>query len=458
MTPVSNPISFRSVKATIFGASSYLVAEGGIEAAAHSLFLFIPQMVGNVISFPLFVILAHIMNRADYANFAYARSWILFAAPILTLGLAFSANKFLPVYFHERDMRSVRGYVRFGLWCISLAGFVLFLLVLSSGARLSPFGGVQFALMAVLSCVGLSVLQFLFNVDRATYATKWTNVPRFLGIPLLLLLGVGIWTFIGAHLGATQVMLIFLISVAASVVFQFALLGLEAGKSSLSEKVRFERRLWLSVAIPVLLTSSANDLLRQADMLVVGLVASKEVVAHYHAANLLSNFLSIIFAATHAVAIPRISQELAAGRIAEAERHLGIANSLAVVGTAGIAIVCALAAAPLLRVFGSDFVAGRFAFYILLLTQLSISALGMSMSTLLVAKRERLALMTVLCAIPIHIGLVYILFKIFGMAGAALACLVSVTAVYAICTIEVRHVLGVRSSIVPVRVRMSSDD
>jgi O-antigen/teichoic acid export membrane protein len=455
---VGNPFLFRRAKEVMSGASSLFIADGGREAVAHSLFLFIPQMVGNIISFPLFVLLAHAMNRADYANFAYARSWILFAAPILTVGLAFSANKFLPAYFHQNNMKSVRGYIRFGISCISLAACILFLLALFCGKVLAAFGGVRFALMAVLSCAGLAVLQFLFNVDRATYATRWANVPRFLGMPLLLLLGVGAWTLTGVRLGAVCVMLLFLISVAVSVVFQFAILNFGPGESPLSGKARFERRLWLSVAIPVLLTSSANDLLRQADMLMVGLVASKEAIAHYHAANLLSNFLSIIFAATHAVAIPRVSQELAAGRIDQAERHLGIANLLAIIGTGAVAIACGVVAVPLLRVFGPDFVSARYAFYILLLAQLSISALGMSMSALLVAKRERLALITVLCAVPVHVCLVFVLFKVFGMTGAALACLISVTAVYTICTVEARYALGVRSSILPIWTRMPGND
>jgi len=411
---------------------------------SHGLFMFLPQVLGSAALFVAFVVLARVLPQESYGQFVLTRSWMQFLASLLPIGLALASNKFLPKYQHENDLALTRGFVWFALATTAAIGLLTIPLIylFPQGQRIFPDG--LFRFLAPVATTGIAIMILLSSVDRATVASRLAYFPRFLVVPVVFLILIGV----AGALSVDQALALFTLSVVAGVILQLATLSFTRGGYVLFGPVRFDVRVWVAASVPILLIGVANDLLRQADMLVLGLIAPKDEVALYQAANVLANFLGLVFGSVHAVVLPKVSKALAKGDNAEAERSIGLASGISLSVTLCGAAVLWLSGSTLLQLFGTEYVRGARTLNILVGAQVMIAALGMSLSVLFVSNFERLALTVVALSAVGHVALIGVLYMWMGIEGAALACLLSIAASYLACTHIARTRLGVETTAV----------
>jgi O-antigen/teichoic acid export membrane protein len=183
----------------------------------------------------------------------------------------------------------------------------------------------------------------------------------------------------------------------------------------------YDIRLWLSVAMPILMAESFYLLLAYTDVLMLQQFRPPEDVAVYFAAAKTLALVAFIYFSVAATAAHRFSGYHAAGD------HAGLTAFLrqtirwtfwpSLVATA---LLLALGK-PILRLFGPDFPQGYHLLFILAIGLLARASIGPMERFLNMLGQQRACAAVYFGAFAINVGLCFILIPRLGATGAAIA-------------------------------------
>lgn len=403
-------------------------------------------MVGVGSGYLLHVALARWMGPASYGSYAYAMAWIGLLSMATALGLPVCSVRFVAQYRANGQPALLRGTIRRFRQIVGIVGSLVAVLgtaIALMSSRLPPWLVIAAWLVPLSSFENLNT-----EVARGLGRAGLSQVPDKILRPLWTVLGAALFFKVAGSLTINQAMMAALGALVAVALLQVALLSRVIAQASAAPTVEYRTREWLQVAVSLLAVSLFVLLASQIDLLVAGFILDPAQIGIYSAAIRVASLIGFVPLSVNIVASPQIAalysqnetvrlQELA-GRIA----HMSFWPSLVLA-----AMVIALAS-PILRLFGPEFTAARWALYILTVSQLFKSGVGSVGYFLDMTGHQTYNARAFAMATVIGVLLNVVAIPWFGIVGAAAANLLLWVLVTLWLHKEVARLVGVHPSIV----------
>ena len=371
------------------------------------------------------IIVARILGAEGFGAFTYATTWAIFIGMMLALGLGELSIREIPGYLARKTSGPILGFLLTLGITVSITGLIAvvgFSWAETSGILILAPGWKLVAAMAVVHAVVLSLSHILNGFQRIlTTQFLETIVRQAIYLSLILL---AVWA--GTELTPGRVVSLSIF--AAFPIFCIMLIvAIRAWQNQelAAAKPEFHLNLWMAGALPVFMTSFANRLQLDLDVLMVGAMLTDYDVGIYRAAARGAMLISIANMIALQIVGPMLSRALAEGQKEEAQRLL---RQAAIVSfAAGIPIIFALAVGAniYLGLFGPEFLAARTSLWILLASQATIVLAGADAILLVMLRRERLVMIVTTIGVAMNFGLNYWLIQRWGIEGAAVGSLIS---------------------------------
>lgn len=404
---------------------------------------------GLFIQFLASIVVARLLGAEGYGAYTYAMTWAVLVGMLLPLGLGDLSIRELPGFVARGEGGRVSGYLLMTVVTIAVcgalvAGVFAFLewreiLVLRPGWKLV-------SAMAVLHALVLTTSHLLNGFQRILTSqfleTIFRTVVYLLLIGFVLLIGLQL-TPVGIYklsIVAAMVALAFMIAVLASAFQRDA-----GGRTELV----VEYRAWIAGAIPLVMTTLANRLQLDLDVLMVGSMMGEYEVGLYRAAARGAALVSVANMVSLQLVAPMLSRALARQDHQEAQRLLSHAAIVSLLSGAPIIALFGIGATFYLHLYGSEFTAASSALHLLLVGQAAIILAGPDAILLIMLKREKTVLLVSAIGVTANFTLNYLLIPYLGMNGAALASMISMAFVRLALVVAILRSTGFNTTVLP---------
>lgn len=374
------------------------------------------------------VLLAQWMGAAEYGLYEYVSTISIVLALLAGLGGSRAVLRLIPEYTVKQDWAHLRGIIQ-----VSLALTLVASLVTSSCGTVlllwqTACCGLENVTLLILGLwtvplVALANLQL--EMARAVRRIVLAFAPYLIVYPLLLIGVTYFW--VKAYQSLTSVsVLAFSIAILLIVLgVQLMLLCRFLPREISSVLPAISLRQWLEVSLPLLFVDGSFLILYQIDKLLIGAILGTRFVGIYSAAVKTASWVTFILAAVNAIAVPEFASLYAKGDLPGLQRLTSTISRWMFLPALIVALGLILFAEPVLKLFGAEFVAGKWVMMTLILGQLVNVGTG-SVSQLLsmTGYQKQCAIVVSLCAL-INCALNLIWIPWLGIQGAALATSIS---------------------------------
>ena len=241
-----------------------------------------------------------------------------------------------------------------------------------------------------------------------------------IGQPILLLTLVGVMLLMAQTPHATEVMSAAILAYGLPLIVQLRTLWVRLGAKT-QTKSKLDIRLWISTALPFVWSFAATIVLVQAGTILVGIWRSPTETAAYNAAASTSLFVAFFFQAVTASSAPQFAALHAHGRHTDLSSLFTRIVRWTLLPSLTVTLALVLFAAPILRLFGSDFDQGRYVLALLALAQLSSVLAGPVAAVLGMTGHQTILARVLSSAAIVYLLLGSVATHFWGTTGAALA-------------------------------------
>lgn len=386
---------------------------------------FAAKSLGLMTGFILQITLARLLGIDQYGIYAFALSWINVLMFVAVSGFDKTLLRFVPVYCKGGDYGKCNGLLSRGLGVVAGSGAVLTLGMLAYlhwlGTGMAPALTSTLAVAALLLPVlAMSQLRTAgLNAVKQVFRSELSD--SFIR-PVIII--VAVLAIARVQSGPIQAYEAMWVQLGATVVAFF--IGARWLLHAIPAEVRraapsYDWRLWLSMALPMLLVAGIQTVLKQTGVIMLGTLQDTTASGIYSVMVRLSDLAMFGLAAANAMAAPMIAELYATGRRPELERvvQLAVRGSLAFMVLASGGLV--LFGGSLAALYGEGFDVGLTALYILLAGQAINAATGpVGFVVSMTGHQAKLAKVQAISAV-INIALNALLIPRYGMPGAAIA-------------------------------------
>ena len=363
------------------------------------------------------------MGRFEFGIYVYVWAWVGFLGMLSPIGVAYSAQRFIPEYRTRRDHDGLRGFLRGSRWlCLALgasAGALLAGTVMIFADKIPPYYFLPFMIaslalpiFAVSSRAGFDRPRLQLDRScarsRASSSIRSSSSPRWrrsisMARPVTALYGL-----IAASAALWLVVLV-----------QVALLGRRLARDVAHGARRYELKEWLRTSLPIFLVDSFFILLTYVDILILQLFVGPAEVAVYYAATKTLVLISFVYFAVAAASAHRFSQYHVAGETEKLARFVTDTIRWTFWPSLAVAIALLVAGKPLLALFGPGFADGYPLIFVLVIGLLARASVGPSERLLNMVGQQRACALIYACAFATNLMLCLVLIPRFGLLGAA---------------------------------------
>ena len=384
---------------------------------------FVLHAAGVGLLFLMHAVFARAAGEGGYGSFSYALAITAVLGVVAPLGWPTALLRFLTEYAEGKRWSLLRGVLRraYQTTFVVSGSISLVLMGLSYLVPSDASAGLRYAalLLPLISFVGLRR-----KALRALGGLRSSIVLEEVLLPVIAIAGV---LFLGLA-GVSGIVLAYFS--AALLVFALSNWWL---RRSLPEGARaaqpeFEYRAWMTVALPMAFGGVSQMLMNRADVLVLGTLASDEVVGLYSAAARIAILNTFALSAVNAVVAPMISTAFHAGRKRQAQSLQHRAMLFGALGALPPAAVMLFFPEVLLGAFGPGFVEAAPLLRILAVGQIINAATGPVGFALLMTGRERAFAATLAVAAACTVAGLLVAIPAYGAVGAAVVTATSVAA------------------------------
>jgi len=388
------------------------------------------------------VLLARWMGRFEFGIYVYAWAWVGFIGMAAPLGIAYSAQRFIPEYRTRGDFDGLRGFLAGSrVICLGLgfaAGTAMAGAVLALGDRMPDY----YVAPLLLAAVTLPIFTVSSVQDSVARAFNWIGlalVPGFVSHPLLLLAATCALYLAGVMVTATTALAIACVAFLAVVLVQGALLKRRFAASVPPGRRRYEPLYWLRTALPLFLVDSFFLMLTYVDTLILQLFVGPGEIAIYYSATKTLALVNFIYFAVAAASAHRFSEYHVAGDHDRLARLLADAMRWTFWPSLAIGIMLLALGRPILGLFGPGFVDGYPLMCIMLVGLLARAAMGPSERLLNMIGEQKICAAIYGTAFVVNLSLCIALIPHFGLFGAAAATATAVMTESALLFVVVRR-------------------
>jgi O-antigen/teichoic acid export membrane protein len=378
------------------------------------------QIAGNGIGYIAQIFLARWLGAGSYGIYSYLITWAQVFMIGALLGMDLGIVRFIPEYLLRQDRARLRGILRWSrILVFSFGGIMAGASILG----LMLVRPIQSEWITLVLCSILIPFYALSEVQtqiiRSTRRIGWAYIPPIILQPLLLLgLVFGVLRLVGIVKDYFSLFAM-LISLWIIVVLQAVVIHRVFIEESVTIAPKYEPRGWLNVSLPLLLNSIFSIIVLRVDILLVGFFLGSETVGIYSAGAKTAAIVGMTLYAANTIVAPLISTHYARRDIAGLQEVVSLATMGSFWPSLIIAMAVILFSAPILGVFGTEFIRARIPLIILVLGQLVNVGSGSVGQLLVFTGYERQSVITVgVCALIIS-ALCWIVVPAFGIIGAA---------------------------------------
>jgi len=385
---------------------------------------FLIRVLSAAIIYVSQVLLARWMGRFEFGVYVYVWTWVGFLGMASALGLAFSAQRFIPEYRARGDMDGLRGFlVGSRLLCLGLGtafGALMAGTVAALSDRVEPYYVVPF----LFASLTLPIFVVSSMQDATARAFNWIDlalIPGFIIHPLAILAVTSAVYFAGGIITSPLALAIACAALWAVILAQLVLLNRRIKVFVAPGARRYEPLQWLRTALPVFLVESFFLLLTYVDTLVLQLFVGPADIAVYYAAAKTLAIVNFVYFAVGAACGHRFSEYHVAG---ERDRLAALlSDSIRWTFWPSLAVTALMLALgkPILSLFGPGFADGYPLICIMSVGLLGRAAVGPAERLLNMSGQQNVCAAIYGCAFAVNLGLCLVLIPYFGLTGAAMA-------------------------------------
>ena len=267
---------------------------------------FLIRVASAAIAYLTQALLARWMGAHEFGIYVYVWTWVLLVGGLFDLGLAQSAQRFIPEYIERQQPGLLRGFLAGSRWIAFAVSTVAAGLSLLAVVFAAPFLEHYLILPLFLACLCLPAYAVSGVQDGIGRSYNWLHLgmaPPYILRPLLLTA-----LMVGAHaagypVDARSAMLAAVVACWLTVVIQLLLLNRRLRKAVPQGPRVYSPHMWLATSIPIFLVESFYLLLTYTDILILQMFrAPQDVAVYYAAAKTLALVAFVNFSVSAAVA------------------------------------------------------------------------------------------------------------------------------------------------------------
>ncbi len=369
------------------------------------------------------VILARLLGPSDYGVYSLVIAWITLLALVPPLGMHHAVVRFIPEYIARGDGGRLRGVIRSSLLLttgLSLALAALGLLALYWLSQVVAIPHLMAWYVGLWMLPLFAMLRLLWGMAIALRQVITALAPGLILEPILIVaLAVALMAS-----GQPAVAVMVLAAAAITRVIELVIQAIAMRRQGLpvaADRALYEARTWMLVGLPLLLFDAFSVILRQADVLMVGALMTPADVGMYGAALKTTGQVVFLMATVNIVVTPMLSSLYTQGDVKALQRLLYLAAHLSFWPALLVVVGLSVFAAPILRLFGPDFVAAQGPLIVLGLGQLVNASTGVVVGLLIVTGHHIRVTVVFAWSALLYLILTYLGIRFFGLMGAALS-------------------------------------
>jgi O-antigen/teichoic acid export membrane protein len=249
--------------------------------------VFLIRVLGAGVAFVAQVVLARWMGSFEFGIYVYVWTWVLLLGGVVDLGLASSAQRFIPEYREHKALAHLRGFLAGSRWLAFGAASAIALLGALAVMLLQRWLDHYTVIPLYLACAILPAYALGNTQDVISRAHDWMGlalVPAFIVRQFLLVGLVGGIYAAGVPVNAVTVVIAAIVAVWTTVLGQFLWLNWRLAKHVERGPKAYQTRIWFATALPILLVEGFYLLLAHTDVILLEQFRSPHEVAFYYAA------------------------------------------------------------------------------------------------------------------------------------------------------------------------------
>jgi O-antigen/teichoic acid export membrane protein len=396
-----------------------------------SAFIFGIRLAGAAVTFLTQWLLVHWMGAAELGKYVFAFSLASILAFVSTLGLPVAAMRVVPQALAKGENGLAEGFLRRTISIVLPASLALAAITLSATLAVSSGSSAADATtLIVAACLipFLAALGAQNDIGRSIYLVASTFVPNMLLRHLFLLAGVSGFFYAGVQLNAALTMSVLLVTVAVLTVGQFLYIRRKARVVIGNPAPRYETKSWVAMALPLVIVFGFTGFFLEINMALAGAFLPSADLAVYNLSFQIANLIAFFLVAVGYQFGPYASHLLGEGNLPALQRLISHTANIRFIFAIFMFALLALVGPFVLGIFGEAFVTGGYnALLILAGTQVVAGVAGPVAVLQSIIGMERPAIIISAFAVAADVILTPILVSQFGIDGAALAVLATMT-------------------------------
>jgi len=396
--------------------------------ARRGLAVFLIQLIGIAAAFATQILLARLLGKEQYGVHVYVLSWMMILLLPAVFGMDTMVLRFYSSYVDSKKIAKVDGLVWFSRTTVfvtsllsSLFAFgILFFLYFESRLTVN---------VAICFTIGLAALPLTAQMNLNTGFLRACRKPVFAAAlvnpirPVLVALFVFLaYVFMPKEMSARVSLAVYLLSTGIIVVIGARVLYLHRFEFHVhAANKEYEKKLWLGSALPLMLTSSFQMVMRQCDIIMIGYYLGLTQAGIYAVATRMVGLVAFGLNATNVVVAPMISVAYASHRTDDLKKSLRSSAATVLGLTIPLATILLLVGKWGLELFGEGFSSAYPALAILCGGQVVNALCGCVGYLLTMTGNERTTSWILFFTAILNIFLNAVLIPKWGMLGAAFA-------------------------------------
>src|SRR5436309_13862064 len=233
------------------------------------------------------VLLARWMGSFEFGVYVYVWTWVLLLGGVVDLGLASSAQRFIPEYAGLRQLDLLRGFLSGARWIV--------VTLATAWALIAAFGIWLFGawvhsyetIPLFIACFALPLFTLGRIQDGIARSYDWINLalmPPYIIRSVLLILAMGAAYALKLPTDAATAMLAAVATTWVTVIGQTLVMNARLARKVAPGPRAYATGPWLAASLPIFMVEGFYLLLTHADVLLLRAYRSPDEVAVYYAA------------------------------------------------------------------------------------------------------------------------------------------------------------------------------
>lgn len=381
------------------------------------------KAAGLVLIYLLQVFLARWMGRTEYGIYEYVIAWSLLLAIPASLGLPRTVMRSISEYRVKQEWGLARGIIRGSLFLtlaasVLLCGVAIAVILFLNSHYNSPYS------LPLLIGIGLIPLQALIQLQlettRALEDIVSAYIPSLVIFPILVLCGGFLLLEINHEVTSIPMLGVAILALAIVLIFQRLLLW-ERIKQTLKPALNlYSYRQWIEISLVLLLQRAFLYILDETDIIMVGSLVGPEAAGIYNVAVKTALWVGFVLEITIIVAAPAFAMLYTQNNMAELQRVVSRVTVWIFWPSLAIGSFLLIFTAPVLSIFGAEFMPAVSPLKVLVLGRLVDSLCGTVACLMVMTGHQNKSLPVFAFSAILNLVLNAIAIPRFGIVGAAM--------------------------------------